>query len=583
MRKRINANREIEEQNRIKTGQERLFIKQLARVFDTIDRVAKAEYKKNGSVRRTIASIEGRVEKLLKQHYRRTIITFAGRSEKGETKRQSRFQHIADDYVARQGGEKITQISQTTKNRINKVVARGIADGDGADAIARNIGKATGGAIGRKRAATIAKTEVNAAANFANDAIDRENRVEGLGDRFKRWVSTGDGRTRRHHAVMNGKQVLVDDAFKVRYNGNTYSMQRPGDSAGGAGNVINCRCTLIYVDGDIEITQNGVVNMGDEEVNFWAKGASAEEIDWLQRTLGQVKDPEIIAMIRNGGVVRKFNYNGTNKSFFLARDQSITLKARPGVATGRDALRQDLTFVHEKMHAIDFLETAPGVFEVHSSANTTAMLRDFKALFSYPRLRAVRQAVIDEIDTLESRVFRDGLRVVREIAPPANNAATLANLKDTGFTITDLVRLMPELRKAEKGIRRSVLREASIHLKHRNWDGLDSLMHGYSNGNGAIGKASDYIQAISRARVGYGHSQAYYKRGRALDKTGYKIPHVVEAFAEYGTLRTANEGKTWLKLLSYYAPESTKGFAKLVKKLAEGPRTTVVKASELGE
>ena len=576
MRKRINANREIEEQNRIKTGQERLFIKQLARVFDTIDRVAEAEYKKNGSVRRTIASIEGRVEKLLKQHYRRTIITFAGRSEAGETKRQSRFQHIADDYVARQGGEKIRQISETTKKRINKVVSRGIADGDGADAIARNIGKATGGAIGRKRAATIAKTEVNAAANFANDAIDRENRVEGLGDRFKRWVSTGDGRTRRHHAVMNGKQVLVDDAFKVRYNGNTYSMQRPGDSAGGAGNVINCRCTLIYVDGETEITQNGVVNMGDEEVNFWAKGASAGEIDWLQRTLGQVKDPEIIAMIRNGGVIRKINYNGTSKSFYMRHDQSITLKAPPGTATGTEALRQDLVFVHEKMHAIDFIETAAGVFEAHSSANTTAMLRDFKAFFSQKRLDAVRSATIDDLRAARGNRFKP-------IVHPANNAETVANLKDTGFTLTDIFRMMPELTKTAKPMRRTILRDISIHLKNRNWEGLDGLMYGYSRGDGAVSKASDYIKAISRSRVGNGHSDAYFKRGRALDKTGYKVVHVVEAFAQYGTLRTAPQGKTWLKLISYYAPESTKGFEKLVTKLAEGPRTTIVKASELGE
>ena len=55
----------------------------------------------------------------------------------------------------------------------------------------------------------------------------------------KGWVATRDKRTRDTHRHLNGNSVGFNERFS---NGLLY----PGDSAGEAKEIINCRCRLIY-------------------------------------------------------------------------------------------------------------------------------------------------------------------------------------------------------------------------------------------------------------------------------------------------------------------------------------------------
>ena len=64
----------------------------------------------------------------------------------------------------------------------------------------------------------------------------------------KQWVSTADARTRSHHANMNGVEVGIDDEFTVITDGLPIKMRYAGDYKGGPRNVINCRCTILYID-----------------------------------------------------------------------------------------------------------------------------------------------------------------------------------------------------------------------------------------------------------------------------------------------------------------------------------------------
>jgi hypothetical protein len=65
----------------------------------------------------------------------------------------------------------------------------------------------------------------------------------------KQWLATLDERTRStppdnfDHAEMHGVTVALEDAFDVSGE----SLQYPNDPNGSAGNIINCRCTAIYV------------------------------------------------------------------------------------------------------------------------------------------------------------------------------------------------------------------------------------------------------------------------------------------------------------------------------------------------
>lgn len=98
--------------------------------------------------------------------------------------------------------------------------------------------------ISRSRAALIARTETHSAASYANHTYHDQVRNNLGMNMFKEWVATGDARTRSTHAEANGQRVHMDDKFQVGGSEMSYS----GDSAGGAKNVINCRCVIIYVD-----------------------------------------------------------------------------------------------------------------------------------------------------------------------------------------------------------------------------------------------------------------------------------------------------------------------------------------------
>lgn len=84
----------------------------------------------------------------------------------------------------------------------------------------------------------IARTETIKAANATSYKLYGYWGVE-----QHEWLSTMDDRVRDAHAAANGQIVQVGMPFKVGGE----SLLYPGDPAGSAGNVINCRCTTIPV------------------------------------------------------------------------------------------------------------------------------------------------------------------------------------------------------------------------------------------------------------------------------------------------------------------------------------------------
>ena len=60
-------------------------------------------------------------------------------------------------------------------------------------------------------------------------------------DLVKQWVAVGDDKTRDAHNHANGQVVDYDKPFIV----DGEELMYPGDPNGSAGNVINCRCTMV--------------------------------------------------------------------------------------------------------------------------------------------------------------------------------------------------------------------------------------------------------------------------------------------------------------------------------------------------
>jgi hypothetical protein len=145
------------------------------------------------------------------------------------------------------GADKVTAILGTTKDLIKPMLkdallwaADGLSIQDITKALKTNIEK-EGGAISIGRCRTIARTEVISASNTASHQA--VNAVTAGGANIeKAWITGGINVRETHTNAEAQGWIPFDQPFIV----GSYEMQHPGDDAGGAEEVINCKCTLIY-------------------------------------------------------------------------------------------------------------------------------------------------------------------------------------------------------------------------------------------------------------------------------------------------------------------------------------------------
>ena len=247
-RRRLNVAKEVATVNRLRLNYERTLTTKLIRLFGRTAQQAASDYKRGAQVGGLAATFRQDLEDIMRPHYGEVIATFAGRLFDGY-KLDPEFEQLLDTYYLLFATARIVGITNTTRNIIRGAIFAGEAEALGVDAIAKLIVERTAGAMGRSRAATIARTETHAASSYA-----QHQAAEQLPLTFrKEWSSVGDGRTRPHHAAMDGVQVGPDEDFIVRVNGIEYRMAHTHDPRGGAVNNINCRCVTLYIADEDEI------------------------------------------------------------------------------------------------------------------------------------------------------------------------------------------------------------------------------------------------------------------------------------------------------------------------------------------
>tara|TARA_Y100000389_G_scaffold204282_1_gene256050 strand:+ start:5825 stop:7363 length:1539 start_codon:yes stop_codon:yes gene_type:complete len=240
---RYNARREITEQLRLRQSFERKLSLNLITEFAKIGDIARREYLERSSIELTGNLIEGRILKILEPHYRSVIEAFGLRMLRHQ-KQDSQFELLIRDYMRVSGLGAVKKISDTTRKDLVKVMLEADKEALGTRYVADQIFQSTRGNYSRARSATISRTETHNAASYANHSVAKEMNIPNL---QKQWVSVTDDRTRSKHAAMNGTIIPMDEDFEVPTNFGTALMDRPGDSRGGAANVVNCRCVLLYV------------------------------------------------------------------------------------------------------------------------------------------------------------------------------------------------------------------------------------------------------------------------------------------------------------------------------------------------
>ena len=155
-------------------------------------------------------------------------------------------------WIEKNGLSKAKQINDTThellRTNLQATLAESIASGDGLRARMKSLMEATDGVyddMDSTRAEKIARTESTSTVNYGTYATYKVEGVE-----KKEWLSVRDDRTRGQkkgdefdHFDADGEIVGIDEPFV-----NTgEELDFPGDPAGSAGNIIQCRCTLAPV------------------------------------------------------------------------------------------------------------------------------------------------------------------------------------------------------------------------------------------------------------------------------------------------------------------------------------------------
>lgn len=156
-------------------------------------------------------------------------------------------------YARTKLGQKITWITNTTEQVFKETVRRVVEQAGEKGLSIYNTAKEIQKEIGFKnayRAERIARTEIVAASNLgANEGAKNA----GIQLR-KRWVPIVDNNTRESHISMDGHpDVDLDEPFNVGGE----LLQYPGDQAGSAENIINCRCGIQHVPA---LTYQDIIN-----------------------------------------------------------------------------------------------------------------------------------------------------------------------------------------------------------------------------------------------------------------------------------------------------------------------------------
>ncbi len=148
------------------------------------------------------------------------------------------------EWVRKYGLLKAKEINDTTHEallrELQKVLSDSVDQGDGLRVSIKKLLEACDGIydnMSKTRAETIARTESCSSVNYGAKETYKSEGIE-----KKDWLSTPDDRTRDAHRDVKGP-VGIDEDFTVGGEKLSY----PGDPKGSAGNVIDCRCTIIPV------------------------------------------------------------------------------------------------------------------------------------------------------------------------------------------------------------------------------------------------------------------------------------------------------------------------------------------------
>lgn len=493
-RRRISVAKEIREVSRLRLRHERSFEAAVFRIFVRVGNNAADEYTRSGGVSGALVGIERDLEAIFRAQYSEIVDVFAQRVYDG--RKAERFSQLIFQFYERNGAAKVANISNTTRGLILNAIVAADREGLGVDKAAKLIKERTSGAIGRARAATIARTETHAAASYATHEATREM---GIPNQRKRWVSVGDARTRSHHRAANGQEVGMDEPFIIRYLGQEIKMMHPHDGNGGAANNVNCRCVAIYI--------------ADEDAIFedWDVEPVPQPVDVLEVVIAppppQISDPFAI-----GAVFVRPITNGIRGHNLSVPSASTTEK------TMRKLVKEDIDHPNNinvginwtSRNAGDLGEFSIGSASDEAYAFTAQAIQETNYIAQYigvGRVRGVKP-------TTKSDLNGSMGGGVMALNPKAMDAYTIDR---RGDAMADALRKDPDELYKEisilRGEREALAGEGRAARLNGDYDRYDELISEQLKLNKRIGELVDEYELVLEIR----------SRGGALVASAYKI------------------------------------------------------------
>lgn len=142
--------------------------------------------------------------------------------------RNKSLERLSEEITAK----KVTNVTEVTKEKINKIITQGQATGKNVKAIAKEVQKSING-MSKHRAMMIARTETAGTSSLTYHT----GLVEAGFD--KTWWHVGGGKQdRESHLACDGETIKADEIFSC-------GLKFPHDPDADAGDIINCHCELV--------------------------------------------------------------------------------------------------------------------------------------------------------------------------------------------------------------------------------------------------------------------------------------------------------------------------------------------------
>lgn len=150
-------------------------------------------------------------------------------------------------WIDNYGLELCKGINTTTKKKLRKALSESIVEGEDLRHQVNKLIEVADGLFDddkKVRATLIARTESCSTMNAGSNELYR---AEGI--RMKSWLSVQDDRTRDAHLIMDGVTIPLEDKFEVPATSQSEGafMEYPGEPSAPAGQVCNCRCSIMPI------------------------------------------------------------------------------------------------------------------------------------------------------------------------------------------------------------------------------------------------------------------------------------------------------------------------------------------------